>query len=317
MLLKKLTSFLLVLALVFTMAACGKDEEDKDKSEGDDEATVSSAVAEFPVKIGDERIEEAPKAVLSLTPSTTELLFELGYGSRVIGVSDYCNYPKEEVESKTRCGTALQPDFSAIDRRPIDLVVSSVPLVESDLVRFQQKNIPVLILARSNTLEGVYDNYISLATAMEGNVTGAQTGKDFVNGLKELINEAEGYGNAYNAQNEKKIRAILLRKMSYGMATGDTFEQKLFDLLGLKNEAEPYGDWLYLKKDVAALEPDVIFADTSITAEEIIASTVYKPVAAAKNKRIMNVELAVFERQSPRMFETLLQMAKYAYKVEE
>ena len=308
---KRLTSLLLALCLAVAMAACGKDDPKGDTPDKEDSGS-SQAVAEYPVKLGDVRIEGTPKAVLSLTPATTELLFELGYGGRVIGVSDYCDYP-DEVKNKTRCGTALKPDFTAIDSRPVDMVVSSVPLVESDLIRFQQKDIPVLILERSSTLEGIYANYIALATAMEGNVTGAKAGEDFIGGLKAVLQDAEGLANAYTAQHDKPLRAILLREMSYGMATGDTFEQKLFDLLGLKNEAEPYGDWLYLKKDVAALEPDIIFADTSISPDEIIGSVVYKPVAAAKNKRILNVNMAVFERQSPRMFKTVLEMANYAY----
>ena len=53
--------------------------------------------------------------------------------------------------------------------------------------------------------------------------------------------------------------------MGYGMATGDTFEGALLEELGFVNDAKAYTGWLYDRANVAALEPDVIFADTSIS----------------------------------------------------
>ena len=46
---------------------------------------------------------------------------------------------------------------------------------------------------------------------------------------------------------------------------------------------------------------------TTISATEAI-----QPVAAVKNNKVMNVDFAVFERQSPRMFEALREMGKFA-----
>ena len=45
-------------------------------------------------------INETPKRIVSLAPSNTEILFALGAGDRVVGVTDYCNYPPEVVEMK-------------------------------------------------------------------------------------------------------------------------------------------------------------------------------------------------------------------------
>lgn len=40
-------------------------------------------------------INAAPLRIISLVPSQTEMLFELGYGKQIVGISDYCNFPEE------------------------------------------------------------------------------------------------------------------------------------------------------------------------------------------------------------------------------
>lgn len=40
-------------------------------------------------------INRTPERIVSMAPSVTEILFRLGLGSKVVGVTDYCNYPKE------------------------------------------------------------------------------------------------------------------------------------------------------------------------------------------------------------------------------
>jgi ABC-type Fe3+-hydroxamate transport system substrate-binding protein len=50
---------------------------------------------------------------VSLSPAITETLFDLGAGSSVVGVSDYCHYPKE-VESLPHVGSGYTPRYEAI-----------------------------------------------------------------------------------------------------------------------------------------------------------------------------------------------------------
>ena len=45
-----------------------------------------------------------PLRIISLVPSQTELLFELGLGERVVGITKFCIHPKEWFESKPRVG---------------------------------------------------------------------------------------------------------------------------------------------------------------------------------------------------------------------
>ncbi len=60
--------------------------------------------------------------MVTLTPSLTEIVFAIGAGERVIGVSDYCDYPPE-AKSRPHVGTFLQPSVEKILALHPDLVL--------------------------------------------------------------------------------------------------------------------------------------------------------------------------------------------------
>ena len=298
---------LLFMLLALSLTAC--QEEKPPKNGGGSLADGGGSAAsdpDWPVRVGDTDIPASPQRVVSLSPGATEMLFAMGLGSRVVGVSEYCDYPVAEVEKRHRCGSVLAPDTRQIQAQGADLVVASAKLTERDLIWFQQQEIPVLVLERAESLDQLRQNYLDLALALMGATSGKNHGEGYWEELMGMLREgrmpAEG----------TPVKAILLRQMGYGMATGDTFEGALLEELGFVNDAAAYTGWLYDRANVAALEPDVIFADVSIPVDQVKQSVIYRPVAAIKNNKVMNVDFAVFERQSPRMFETLREMGKFA-----
>jgi iron complex transport system substrate-binding protein len=64
----------------------------------------------------------SPKRIVSLSPATTEILFALGLGDRIIGVTSYCDHP-EEAKSKPKIGGMSNPSLEAIVTLKPDLVV--------------------------------------------------------------------------------------------------------------------------------------------------------------------------------------------------
>ena len=52
-------------------------------------------------------IKENPERIVSLSPTNTEILFAVGAGNKVVGVTEYCNYP-EEVKEMVKIGVLRQ-----------------------------------------------------------------------------------------------------------------------------------------------------------------------------------------------------------------
>ena len=69
-----------------------------------------------------QKVAEAPKRIISLVPAVTEMLYAVGVGDRVVGVSSFDHFPPE-VERVTRVGALLDPDVERILALRPDLVV--------------------------------------------------------------------------------------------------------------------------------------------------------------------------------------------------
>jgi ABC-type Fe3+-hydroxamate transport system substrate-binding protein len=67
-----------------------------------------------------------PQRIVSLIPSTTELLCDLGLADRLVGVTVYCVEPRDVVRGKPKIGGEKNPDLQQIHRLTPDLVVANV-----------------------------------------------------------------------------------------------------------------------------------------------------------------------------------------------
>lgn len=92
-------------------------------------------------------VHAQPKRVVSVAPSFTETVYAMGAGDRVVGVSNYCHFPKE-VDTLPRVGTYLKPNIEAIVRLKPDLVLVHKDQPEAIA---QLKSLGIATLALTNT----------------------------------------------------------------------------------------------------------------------------------------------------------------------
>ena len=121
------------------------------------EETGSSGVGEkqsgddFPLTVEDScgrqvEILRKPERIISLAPSNTELLFALGLAERIVGVTEYCNFPPAAL-NKPKAGSFSEPYLEQIVALQPDLVVASELLVsEEKLEQLESLQFPVLVL---------------------------------------------------------------------------------------------------------------------------------------------------------------------------
>src|SRR5271167_2906253 len=74
-----------------------------------------------------------PQRIVSTTPSITEMLYALGLGDRVVGVTRYCRYPPE-AQLKPKIGDYTSPNLEAIAALRPDLVI-----VQTNPVRLRER----------------------------------------------------------------------------------------------------------------------------------------------------------------------------------
>jgi iron complex transport system substrate-binding protein len=121
----------LPLALLLLVAACGGGSTATTSATVDTTTTTADETtttedADFPVTIeaanGAIEIAEKPTAIISLSPTGTEMLFAIGAGEQVIAVDEFSNYPDE---APTTDLSGYEPNIEAIAALNPDLVVVS------------------------------------------------------------------------------------------------------------------------------------------------------------------------------------------------
>jgi iron complex transport system substrate-binding protein len=98
-----------LLSLAFVLTACSPAEQTPPQYFFDD---LGRLVA----------INGTPQRIVSLAPSNTETLFALGLGDRVVGVTDYCDYPPEALD-KEKVGGYANPDIEKLVALNPDLIL--------------------------------------------------------------------------------------------------------------------------------------------------------------------------------------------------
>jgi len=88
-----------------------------------------------------------PQRIISMSPSITETLFALGVGDRVVGVTDFCSYPKKAC-ALPKIGGLLNPSVEAWIRLKPDLIIHQD---DSHKLRVNAQNLGIETLAISMT----------------------------------------------------------------------------------------------------------------------------------------------------------------------
>ncbi len=127
-------------------------------------------------------IKGVPERIVSVAPATTEILFALGLGDKVVGVSEYCNYP-EEAKKKAKVGTFTAPNVEAIVARKPDLVLMTGGVQAETLEKMKSLGLTVFAVNARTFDETLQD------IKKVGQITGTEAEADRI--TKDMRERAE------------------------------------------------------------------------------------------------------------------------------
>ncbi|KAA3440807.1 ABC transporter substrate-binding protein [Rufibacter hautae] len=102
------------------------------------------------------QLPQPPRRIVSLVPSQTELLFHLGLGDRVVGVTKFCIHPQEQVKQKKKIGGTKNFHFEAIDQLEPDLIIGNKEENYQEGIKRLQEKYPVW-MSDIYTLEDAFE----------------------------------------------------------------------------------------------------------------------------------------------------------------
>ncbi len=100
------------------------------------------------------KIPSAPRRIISLAPSVTEILFALGLDREIVGISDADDYPPDKVQTKARIGGILLNLERIVSLKP-DLVIGVDSLQRDQLAKVKTLRLPVLAVDAASINETI------------------------------------------------------------------------------------------------------------------------------------------------------------------
>ncbi|MGE0129122.1 MAG: ABC transporter substrate-binding protein [Blastocatellales bacterium] len=247
-----------------------------------------------------------PRRVISLAPNVTEILFALGLGDRVVGVTSYCDFP-EAAKTKEKVGDTLHPDLERIIALKPDLVVvSTSSQLENLTQKLGQLAIPVYVTNPRTARE------VTVSIRSLGEVTGAAAR------AAEIAGEMESRIGAV----EQRVKDLPRPRVFYVLQTGplitagrNTFINDLINIAGGKSiSGDETADYpQFSRETVIARAPEVIVAPSSHGTELVKESDLRRDFAttpAIRSNRIVWVNPDLVDRPGPRIVEGLERLAE-------
>ena len=196
-----------------------------------------------------------PARIISLTPSTTEILHGVGAFDRVVAVSDYCSYPPEAAKLP-RVGGWNNPNMEQIASLRPDLVIFSDTQAQFVKDKVEAAGIRTLSVP-SQTLEDAYT-----AIEMVGRATGDEAAAERL--LEQTRAGVEAVRLATERLPRRRVLCVVDRVpgtlRDLYTAGGESFIAQLIRVAGGEPVSPPAGGgWGKMQKEaVVALDPEVI-----------------------------------------------------------
>ncbi|MES2330354.1 MAG: helical backbone metal receptor [Bacteroidota bacterium] len=169
-------------------------------------------------------LQGTPQRIISLVPSQTELLFDLGLDEEVIGITKFCVHPEHWFRNKTRIGGTKTVKIDLIASLQPDLIFANKEENVQEQVAALEKIAPVWVSDISN-IEEAYRMMQSM-----GEITGTSIKAN------ELINHIKKEFAVFDLPTQRKYRtAYLIWKDPYMSVGGDTFISDMLRVGGFEN----------------------------------------------------------------------------------
>lgn len=171
-------------------------------------------------------LTEHPKRIVSLVPSQTELLFDLGLDNEVAGITKFCIHPANWFKTKTRIGGTKKIDFSKIRSLNPDLIIGNKEENEQQQIEQLMKEFPVWM----SDIKNLNDALRMIASV--GEITGtSQKASQLTDNIQHAFEELK----QHSSLSEKQTAIYLIWNDPLMAAGRNTFIHDMMTACGLQN----------------------------------------------------------------------------------
>lgn len=252
--------------------------------------------------------------IISLAPSITEILFELGLSKNIVGVTSYCNYPKEALNIE-RVGTFSEPNIEKILSSRPDLILTTGLEQQPTVEKLKKLKLNVEVIYPSN-IEELFDSIRKI-----GKITETETRAErLITEMKARIGKVKAKVAQIPREKRKKVFVELWYDPITTAGPG-SYVDELIELAGGINIAydtlRPYSR--FNPELVIARNPDCIIlgymAQKDRGPGEVLRRFGWGSISAIKNGKVFcDIDPDLLVRPGPRLVDGLEEIYKRLYE---
>jgi iron complex transport system substrate-binding protein len=261
-------------------------------------------------------IPEIPERIVSLSPSNTEILFALGLGPKVIGVTKFCDYPPEVLQRVKEgdiavIGGFVDPSIERIVALNPDLVLVATRLQEKVVNELEKMGLTVLALDPHNVGQILAD--IKLVGKACGK---SEEAEKLANEMKQVIDFI--FSKTKNVPNRPRVYYEVWYEPLYTIGPG-TWQNELIEIAGGVNifadakQAYP----IVSSEAVIQRDPEIIIVPVGymggVKKEDFEKRPGWSAVSAVENDRIHEIDENLVIRPGPRIVRGLERLAGFIH----
>jgi len=194
------------------------------------------------------QVPDRPERIISLVPSQTELLYDLGLGERVVGITKFCVHPESWFKTKHRVGGTKKVDMDKVRALEPDLIIGNKEENERKDILALEQEFPVW-MSDVRDLDGALD-----MVRRVGELTGTAAKAEVL--ARDI---AQGFA-AMPRREEPRTVAYLIWREPFMVAGHGTFVNDMLKRCGLVNVFDE-GDARYpeiTEQQLAEADPEVV-----------------------------------------------------------
>lgn len=303
--LKKTLICILVFAMVFTMAGCGK----KDTGGAANEKPVedrSGAAISVPDKV---------EKIVVLAPSIAETLIKLGCADNIIAVdTQTAGYGYDKISADLPAFDMMTPDNEQLAALKPDVIFISgmTDIGGTDpYTDLKELGICVINIPSSTSIQGIQDDITFIADCVDK----ADEGKAVLDELNAELSRIAEIGKTITDKKTVYFE-IAAAPAPYSFGNG-TFLNEMIELIGAENLLKDQSGWLTVDMEsVVAANPDVILTNVNYIdapVDEILSREGWGEVNAVKNQDVYYIDNTSSNLPNENIVKALNEMAKAVY----
>ena len=286
----------LLFAAIIVLSGC-QSNTDNEKNEAKQESK--------------EKVEY--KRIISLIPSNTEILYELGLGDKVVGVSTVDDYPKDVKDKKQF--DAFKLDTEALMKAKPDLILaheSNKSTQEKDLKKLTDAGVKVVYIDDANSINEMYQTFKQV-----GKVTGKE--KEANKLVDKVKNDIEKVKKDIPEDKQgKQVFMEISSQPDIHTSGKNTFYDDMLTSIKAKNVFHDEEGWIKTDKEsILKRNPDVMITTSGQSEEEYKKLNNnrdgFDQVNAVKNDSVYALNADKISRPGPRLAEGLEELADKIY----